>query len=170
MESNTRAEVEAGREYGISGLDEAEIDYGNTVVKYHEPNRELRLLDSDYEVLKGERMMLAEAFVSAFRYNEMKLYRHRSHPLKGDDWVQSRPGLVSKLTEAFSWVKVWEVREYINYHELDTKGYTAPVRDALTPDHKLEWEFHLVAGDGDLDSSNDSVWFCARIGRGDPSL
>jgi len=51
------------RKYGISGLNEAEIDYGNQIIKYHEPSWELELLDSDLEVMKRERNMLADAFV-----------------------------------------------------------------------------------------------------------
>jgi hypothetical protein len=159
------------RRHGISGLNECEIDYGFTTVKYHEPSWELELLQSDYEVMKSERIMLAEAFISALQYHEMKLYRRLdSENLEDDDWVETTSNHVLALANIYQWAKVWESKSYINYRELETKGYTSPLTEAATPDHELEWEFHLVVGNGEPEASKDSVWFCARIGKGSPSL
>lgn len=158
------------RKHRISGLDEAEIDFGNAVVKYHKPSWELELLDSDYEVMKSERMMLASAFLSAFGFHEMKLYRRANRTAKIDDWTESSPNSALALANVYSWAKVWGRKRYINYRELDTKGSTVALAHPETPNHKFEWEFHLVVGSGEPDTSHDSVWFCARTGRGKPSL
>jgi hypothetical protein len=160
------------RKHKISGLDECEINFGEFTVQYHEPSYELDLLPSDYEVMESERMLLAEGFVSAFRYHEMKLYRRTNDTdiNKQDDWIPATPDLVLELAETYQWANVWENKSYVNHHELEAKGYTAPLSYPATPQHEFEWEFNLTIGNGKPDSSRDSTWFCARLGKGEPAL
>jgi hypothetical protein len=153
------------RKHGISGLDETEIDYGNAIVKHHEASWELELLDSDYEILKSERMVLAEAFVSAVHHHKMNLYKRTE-----SEWLETTDRYVLAMTNVYQWAKAWEHRRYTNYRELSEKGFTTSMSTQVTPEHELEWEFHLSVGSGEPNTSQDSVWFCARIGRGTPSL
>lgn len=154
--------------HGISSLEEEEFDFGNAVVKYHEPHYQLELLDSDWEVLRNERMILADAFLSAVQFHEMRLYR-RSHRDDDDNWLEASPYEVLPLANVYSWAKVWSHRSYVNYKELKERGYTQ-AKSVPAPDHEFEWDIHLSVGSGDLDSSHDYVWFCGRIGKGKPSL
>ncbi|MGB7440117.1 MAG: hypothetical protein WA919_03545 [Coleofasciculaceae cyanobacterium] len=161
--------TEIQRQHGISGLSETKIDFGNAIVKYHEPHEELALLDSDFEVLYSERTQIAEAFIAAFKYHEMSLYR-RVRVLDSDDWIETNPSFVLETASSSRWVKVSEQKNYINYHELETKGHTTIKDKPETPHDSLEWEFHLVTGTGRPDVEEGSMWFCARMGNKKPAL
>jgi len=111
------------RKHSISGLDEAEVDYGNQVIKYHKPSWELELLDSDYEVMKGERTMLAKAFLDACYHHQMKLYQ-RISTSDSDGWYEANSVRVKTHADLFDWAKVWNHEYYVNRKQMQDQGFT----------------------------------------------
>ena len=139
------------------------------IMEIDKPSWELELLDSDYEVMKGERTMLAKAFLDACYHHQMKLYQ-RISTSDSDGWYEANSVRVKTHADLFDWAKVWNHEYYVNRKQMQDQGFTELTSVPETSHHEFNREFHLVLGIGDTEDSKDSVWFCARLGSGKPSL
>lgn len=156
--------------YGVSGLEESEVDFGHGKLKFQIPHQRLELLEEDYKIMQAERMKIAEYFLEAQKFNNMRLYRRTTDLDDRDDWIETSPELVLNLTSSYQWANVWDSKTYIDRYELETRGQTRNKRFPESDRDELVWEINLSVGNGVPEISRDSTWFCANIGTKKPFL
>ena len=158
------------KKYQVSGLKQIELNLGQEILKFHRPHLKLDLISSDRDILRSQRIKIAEAFLSTFKQNSMKLYQMALDDDDNDEWIETTPDRIMNLVRKHEWADIWSNKYYLNYHELYTVGQTIHKKRPESIFDEFVWELNLSTGKGIPDDTEIETQFCARIGRGVPSI
>jgi len=148
--------------YQVSGLDIVEKNFGCGVLKIHQPDGELDLLISDFEILRSERLKIVKYFLKAAEIHKMRLYYRAVDTL--ENWITVNPELIQESAERSDWATIGESKYYIDHRELEVKGFTTCKTYPQSDRDRFDWELVLSVGKDNPQNSENVNRFCAKLG------
>lgn len=146
----------------VSALTLYNVTIGDTTILTWGQVSGLILTRKDIGRLGKEAIALTSLWADTAISNGLGIYiRDR----QTDQWEPSSVEEAKVVQCLFDWAQVRQSKFYTSPSMMQKQGYDCCRRHPELEDDKLEWEIHIVFGNGQyMDDPDQEVWFCASNG------
>ena len=150
--------------YQVSGLKEINLESEDKALIFHRPYFHLKLIDSDFKLMKCERVKIGDFFWSIVKLNKMKVYQVLTdEETSSEELIETTVDVVLDLIQEKEWADIWESKYYLNYRELYAVGRTVHKKKPESIFDEYVWELNLLTGNGVPDTTDDETYFRAIL-------